>query len=55
MKLFKKPIGNGIKNLLSKKTTLPKSNLSIQEKEALKKLASRDNLIISKADKKEQP
>ena len=44
-------IVNDIENLFSKITTLPKSNLSIQETEALKELANRDDLFISKADK----
>ena len=44
-------IDNDIGNLLAKIVTLSKSNLSIKEKEALKELANRDDLIISKADK----
>ena len=51
MNFFIEAIDNEIKHLLTKKTTLPKSNLSIQEKEALKELINRDNLIIRKADK----
>ena len=43
---FIESINNYIENLLTIKTTLPKSNVSIQGK-----LANRDNLIISKADK----
>ena len=38
-------IVNDIENLFSKITTLPKSNLSIQETEALKELANRDDLF----------
>ena len=51
VKNFTEAISNDIKNLLTKKTTLLKSNLSIQEKEALKKLANRDDSITSKGDK----
>ena len=38
---FTEAIDNDIENLLTKKTTLPKSNLRIREKEALKELANR--------------
>ena len=48
---FIEAIDNEVESLLNKKTTLPKSNLSIQEKEALKELSNRDHLIFSKADK----
>ena len=51
MNTFIEAIDNDIKNLLTRKTTLVKSNLSFQKKEALKKLANRDYLIFSKADK----
>ena len=37
--------------LLKQVHTLPNSNLSIQEKEDLKELVNRDNLVISKAEK----
>ena len=36
VKNFIEAVSNDIENLLTKKTTLPKSNLSIQEKETLK-------------------
>ena len=42
---FIEAINNDIKNLVTKKTTLPKS------KEALKELANGDNFVVSKADK----
>ena len=48
---FIEAIDNEVENLLNKKTALLKSNISIQEKEALKELANRDHLIFSKADK----
>ena len=48
---FIETIDNDIENLLTKKTTLLKSSLSSQENEALKELANRDNLIISKTNK----
>lgn len=38
-------------NLITKRNTLPKSNLGIQENEPLKELASWDDLVISKAGK----
>ena len=48
---FIEAIDNDIENLLTKRTTFPKSNLSIQENEALKEVSNRDNLIIKNADK----
>ena len=48
---FVKAIDNDIENLLTKKTTLPKSNLSIREKEALEQLGNRNDLIFIRTDK----
>ena len=45
---FIEAIDNGIEYLHTKKTTLPKSNLRIQGKKALKELANRDDLIFRK-------
>ena len=44
-------IDNDVENLLTLLTTLPKSNLNVQEKEAFKELPSRHDLITSKSDK----